>query len=45
MNKTHCVVEACKRLRQRALKLNVPNDKPVAVFQEIKKGKKKCMFY
>ena len=44
VNKTHCVIEACKRLRQRVLKLNVSNDKPVAVFQEIKKGKKNVCF-
>ena len=44
INKTYCVVEACKRLRKRAINLKIPNDKPIAVFTETKKGKRETCF-
>ena len=39
VNTTYCVVEACKRLRKRAIELKVDKDKPIAVFTENLKGK------
>ena len=44
INKTYCVVEACKRLRKRAINLKIPKDKPIAVFTETNKGKSKTGF-
>ena len=44
INKTYCVVEACKRLRKRAINLKIPKDKPIAVFTETNKGKSKTCF-
>ena len=39
VNKTYCVVEACQRLRNRAINLRIAKDKPIAVFTEIINGK------
>ena len=38
VNKHFCVVEACKRIYYRALKLKVPEDNPIAVFSDSKRG-------
>ena len=37
-------MEACKRLRKRAINLKIPKDKPIAVFTETNKGKSKTCF-
>ena len=44
LNKQLCVVEACKRIRRRVVRLKIQKDKPIVVFSEITKGKKKTSF-
>ena len=44
VNKQFCVAEACKRIYDRALKLKVPNDKPITVFSEAKTNKNKTSY-
>ena len=44
INNTYCVVEACKRLRNRAISLKIAKDKPIAVFTEIINGKSVTRF-
>ena len=39
-NKTHCFVQACKRIKQRALRLKQKNNKPIAIFIDNPKDKK-----
>ena len=39
-NKDICVVEACKRIRKRALRLKIHHEKPIAVYSESKHGNK-----
>ena len=43
-NKHICVVEACKRIRKRALQLKIHQEKPIAVYSELKHGKKVTSF-
>ena len=43
-NKVHCSVNACKRIRKRAKKLKISTDKPITVFTECKKTKKKTCY-
>ena len=44
VNKQFCVIEACKRIYDRALKLKIPKDKPIVVFSEAKKEKNKTNY-
>ena len=39
-NKKHCFVRASKRIRKRAKKLKIPNDKPIAVYTDTNRNKK-----
>ena len=41
-NKKHCFVRASKRIRKRAKKLKIPNDKPIAVYTDTNRNKKTC---
>ena len=41
-NKKHCFVRASKRIRKRAKKLKIPNDKPIAVYTDTNRNKKKA---
>ena len=43
-NKQHCALEACKRIRKRAIKLKILKDKPIAVYVEYKQNKKKTCY-
>ena len=40
-DKKLCFVRASKRIRNRALKLKIPNDQTIAIFIESKKGLKR----
>ena len=42
--KKHCFVGASKRIHKRAKRLSIKKDNPIAVFTEIKKGKKKTHY-
>ena len=42
--KKHCFVEASKCIRARAKRLAVKKEDPIAVYSEIKKGKKKTCY-
>lgn len=43
-NKQHCAVQACIRLRKRAIRLKIAQDSLIAVFTETKKGKNKICY-
>ena len=43
-DKVHCSLNASKRIRKRAIKLKISADKPIAVFTECKKNKKKTCY-
>ena len=43
-DKQHCALEACKKIRKRAIKLKIAKDKPIAVYTEYEKGNKKACY-
>ena len=43
-NKTYCAIEASKKIYNRAIKHNIPSNKPIAIFIEVKNNKKKTCF-
>ena len=43
-NKIHCAVEASKTIYKRAIKLKIEKDMPIAVYTEVKNGKKKICY-
>ena len=40
----HCAVEASKKIYKRAIKYKIPSYKPIAIYVEIKNGKKKISY-
>ena len=43
-DKQHCALEACKKIRKKAIKLKIAKDKPIAVYTEYKKGNKQTCY-
>ena len=43
-NKTYCAIEDSKKIYSREIKHNIPSNKPIAIFIEVKNNKKKTCF-